>query len=200
MQDLATVVRSGRWSGLNVTIPYKQHIMSSLDALSPEAEAINAVNCIKFEDGRSIGHNTDAYGFEQSLLDLLDGQKIDAALVLGSGGAAAAVRYVLGKQEITYTTVSRRTSYLTYADLTTDLIGRHRLIVNTTPLGTYPNIDNCPRLPYDGISSDHYCYDLVYNPAKTLFLSQAEARGAAIKNGSEMLILQAERSWEIWNQ
>lgn len=174
--------------------------MPLLDEVSPEAAAIDAVNCIRFEDGRSIGHNTDAYGFEQSLLALLDGHKVANALILGSGGASAAVQYVLRGLGISYSIISRRKTYITYDDLTHSILDDHKLIVNTTPLGTYPDVNTSPRLPYDAISSDHYCYDLVYNPAKTLFLTQAEARGAAIKNGQQMLILQAERSWEIWNQ
>lgn len=201
IDQLPNLVAKEHLSGLNVTIPYKQEVIPYLHNIDKEAKAIAAVNCIKVTtEGKLVGYNTDAYGFRHSLLDLLDGYRPSRALVLGTGGAAAAVRYVLADMDITYTSVSRRRPYVNYDDLTTDMIARHTLIINTTPVGMAPHIQQAPRLYYDGISSNHYCYDLVYNPEKTLFLARSEDSGARIKNGYDMLILQAERSWEIWNK
>ncbi len=186
--------------GINVTIPYKEQVIPYLDELSEEAKVIGAVNTIRFLDGKKIGHNTDAYGFANALSPLWESKKQPTkALVLGTGGAAKAVWYVLDQLGISYKKVSRTKGDITYGELTPETIKEHHLIVNTTPLGMSPNDDTCPELPYDGITSDHYLYDLVYNPEKTLFLSQGASRGAVIKNGYQMLELQADRSWEIWN-
>jgi len=187
-------------NGLNVTIPYKESVMQYLDELSPEAKEISAVNTIKFEDGKTVGYNTDVMGFEDSLLELLEGKTIDKALILGSGGAAKAVGYVLRKQEIEYKVVSRSDKGdINYADLVGNL-HNYQLVINTSPLGMYPNEDTCPQIPYTEITDHHFFFDLIYNPEKTLFLVQAEAKGAKIMNGHRMLILQAEKSWEIWNR
>jgi shikimate dehydrogenase len=186
--------------GLNVTIPYKEVVMSYLDELSPAAAQIKAVNCIRFKDGRKVGFNTDAIGFRRSLEPLLQPHH-DKALILGTGGAAKAVQYVLDSLKIPYKLVSRHASAdtITYAQLDDEMMATHTLIINTTPLGMYPNITTAPALPYEQLSARHLLYDLVYNPAITAFLQHGADKGATIKNGHEMLILQAEASWEIWN-
>lgn len=186
-------------TGLNVTIPYKEQVIPFLDELSEEATEIGAVNTIKIENGRKVGYNTDVYGFQASLLELIGDTKIEKALILGSGGASKAVKFVLNKLGIEYKIISRKQMYLTYDKLDAKIIQEHKLIVNTTPLGMYPNVDNCPLIPYDGITKQHFLYDLVYNPEKTLFLMKGESAGCSIKNGNDMLVLQAEKSWEIWN-
>lgn len=187
-------------TGLNVTIPYKELVIPFLDELSEGAAEVGAVNTIKIENGLKIGYNTDVYGFQASLLEQLGDIKIEKALILGSGGASKAVKYVLNKLGIKYKIVSRKKIYLTYDKLDAKTVQAHKLIVNTTPLGMYPNVDNCPLIPYDGITNQHFLYDLVYNPEKTLFLRKGESAGCSIKNGNDMLVLQAEKSWEIWNQ
>lgn len=186
--------------GLNVTIPYKEAVMPFLDELSPAAAQIKAVNCIRFKDGRKIGYNTDAIGFRRSLEPLLQPQH-NRALVLGTGGAAKAVQYVLESLNIQYKLVSRQASAdaISYEQLDAAIMASHTLIVNTTPLGMYPNTNAAPALPYEQLTEKHLLYDLIYNPAVTSFLQQGADRGATIKNGHEMLILQAEASWEIWN-
>ncbi|MGV3760919.1 shikimate dehydrogenase family protein [Parapedobacter sp.] len=199
------VEKHPRLMGVNVTIPYKIAVMDYVDRLSPEAEAIDAVNCIRIERGNSgkpilTGYNTDIYGFTESLKPLLKPHH-NAALVLGNGGAAKAVSFALGKLGIAHTLVSRsaRPGQLGYAQLDSAVIGIHPLIINTTPLGTFPHVADCPDIPYHLLDDRHLLYDLVYNPAETAFLKQGKVRGAAIKNGLEMLELQAERNWEIWN-
>ncbi|WP_343668278.1 shikimate dehydrogenase [Chitinophaga sp.] len=188
-------------NGLNVTIPYKEAVIPYLDELSPAAAKMKAVNCIRFINGRKIGHNTDAIGFRRSLEPLLQPHH-NKALVLGTGGAAKAVQYVLEALNIPYKLVSRQASAgtITYEAVTADVIATHTLIINTTPLGMYPNVDAAPALPYEKLNEQHLLYDLIYNPAITAFLQKGAERGATIKNGHEMLILQAEASWEIWNE
>lgn len=186
--------------GLNVTIPYKQAVLPYLDAtrLPPD---LPASNCIKIEDGKLTGFNTDVIGFEKTFVPHLKPHHT-RALVLGNGGATAAVLHVLNKFGIEYNVVSRklhRGSTLTYDGLSSELIAEHTVIINTTPLGTFPEVDRCPDIPYESITSRHYLYDLIYNPAKTLFLLQGEKRGARIVNGYDMLEIQAEESWKIWN-
>ncbi|WP_293914118.1 MULTISPECIES: shikimate dehydrogenase family protein [unclassified Sphingobacterium] len=191
--------------GVNVTIPYKQTIIPFLDELSPEAQQMNAVNCIqikKKDEGYHLkGFNTDAFGFEESLKPLLKPHH-NKALILGNGGAAQAVVFSLQKLGITYTFVSRTKTdtNLTYSDLNDTIIKENTLIINCSPLGTYPNVDTCPDIPYESISEEHLLYDLVYNPEVTLFLKMGLEKGAAIKNGYDMLLLQAERNWIIWNE
>ncbi len=187
-------------TGLNVTIPYKEQVIAFLDELSAEAAEIGAVNTIKVENSRKVGYNTDVYGFQASLLKQLGDVKIGKALILGSGGASKAVRFVLKNMGIDYKIVSRKKNYLNYLNLNNKIIQDHKLIVNTTPLGMYPHVDNCPLIPYEGLTEQHFLYDLVYNPEKTLFLMKGESAGSNIKNGNDMLVLQAEKSWEIWNQ
>lgn len=191
--------------GINVTIPYKIAVMGYLDQLSPEAEAIAAVNCIRIErqNGRKpilTGYNTDVYGFSESLKPLLKPHH-DAALILGNGGAAKAVSFALGLLGIAHTVVSRtaRSGQLNYKQLDAAVIGIHPLIINTTPLGTYPAVAGYPDIPYDLLDDRHLLFDLVYNPPETAFLKRGKEQGAATKNGLEMLGRQAERNWEIWN-
>lgn len=187
--------------GFNVTIPYKKAIMDRLDLISGEAKAIGAVNCVKISGGRLEGHNTDAYGFRIGLRELL-GNERPRALVLGTGGASNAVRYELERAGIEYTMVSRTKTAdrATYAELTAETVEGHKLIVNTTPLGTWPDTDAKPDIPYDAISRGHFLYDLVYNPPVTAFLAEGQNRGAKILNGERMLREQAEMGWKIWNE
>lgn len=186
--------------GLNVTIPYKEQVILYLNKLSPEAQEIGAVNVISKTAKGLEGHNSDIYGFQQSLLPLL--QPTDKrALILGTGGASKAVVYVLNRLGLDFQYVSRNpaANQVGYTQVP-DIIHDFQLIINTTPLGTYPKVDTCPDLPYDKINSNYLLYDLVYNPAETVFLSQGKIRGARIKNGLEMLILQAKRAWHIWHK
>ena len=202
IEGLSAVLADPELCGLNVTIPYKEQVLTFLDERSPVVAAIGACNCIKIKDGMLTGHNTDVVGFEQSLLPKL-GSHHRQALVLGTGGAAKAVEYILGKLGIAYRLVTRRpragTSDLGYQQVDAAVMSAHTLVVNTTPLGMYPRVEEFPPLPYDAVGADHYFFDLVYNPARTLFLQKAEERGAVVENGHEMLLLQAEESWRIWN-
>lgn len=184
--------------GLNITIPYKKEVLDFLDDRS--ALPIDACNCIKFSNGKLKGFNTDVVGFEESLKPLLLPSH-STALVLGTGGAAEAVVFVLKKLQIPYTVASRSSSphTVTYASMDADFIAAHKLIINTTPLGTYPNKDECAPIAYEGIGAEHYLFDLVYNPSETKFLQEGKKRGAQIKNGEDMLAIQAEESWRIWN-
>ena len=191
--------------GFNVTIPHKRNVMRFLNEFSPEAAEINAVNCvqIRWQGGKPYlkGFNTDAFGFEQSLRPLLQRQHT-SALIFGNGGAAQAVLFVLNKLGIPFKTVSRNKSNgdLTYPELTENMIASHKLLINCSPVGTFPHIEDAPDIPYEGIGSEHLLYDLIYNPEETAFLQKGKKQGATIKNGLEMLILQAEKNWEIWNQ
>ena len=186
--------------GINVTIPYKEQVIPYLDALSDVVAETGACNCIHRIDGKLVGYNTDVIGFEKSLLKKLNASH-QHALVLGTGGAAKAVHYVLRKLGISYKEVSRKNSNgcIAYEQLDTEIIKSHTLIINTTPLGMHPLVDDAPEIPYESLTSAHYLFDLVYNPAKTLFLAKGEACGAAIENGADMLVDQAEASWDIWN-
>ncbi len=189
-----------RLKGLNVTIPYKQTVMPYLDELNQEAEQVGAVNCIAVKNGKTKGYNTDVIGFERSLGPLLLRQHTHA-LILGTGGASKAVAYVLKQKGIAFKFVSRKPSpgILTYEDVTPAMLDKYKFIINTTPLGMYVHINECPDLPYEAMGSGHLVYDLVYNPAETKFLSNAGAAGAITKNGLDMLHLQAMAGWEIWN-
>lgn len=197
------IARLPNLTGLNVTIPYKEAVMPFLDALDAGAEAVGAVNCIHFEKGRSKGYNTDVYGFEVSLRNTLEKRTAGTgpALVLGTGGAAKAVCYVLTKLEISCQLVSRtpESGHCTYEDLSPSVIEQHPLIVNTTPVGMSPQVDSCPPILYEAINARHILFDLVYNPFETMFLQKGKEKGAVIQNGLEMLHLQAERAWQIWN-
>jgi shikimate dehydrogenase len=187
--------------GLNVTVPYKRQSLPFLHSTNNIPAEVNACNCIHIKEGKLFGYNTDIIGFEKSFTPLLKSQH-KKALVLGNGGAAAAVVFVLKKLEIESLIVSRELldySSLSYKNIDEQLMKDCNIIINTTPLGMFPNENSCPPIPYQFISEKHLFYDLVYNPSKTLFLQKGEERGAAIKNGEEMLNLQAEESWKIWN-
>ncbi len=192
--------------GLNCTIPYKQQIMSFLDEIDPEAAEIGAVNTVKiaFHNGKRIlkGFNTDLYGFENSLRPMLE-ENHKKALILGTGGASKAIKYLFGKMGIEYLSATTKEDLaekeISYNQLNDDLMKEYLIVINATPLGTFPKVDSCPDLPYELITADHILYDLVYNPAETLFLKKGKAQGAKTKNGLEMLHLQALKSWEIWN-
>jgi shikimate dehydrogenase len=188
-------------NGLAVTIPHKQSVLDYLSSTEGIPEGLTVCNCIKIENGELIGYNTDIVGFEKSLSPLLKPHHT-SALIFGNGGATAAVLYVLKKIGIAYQVVSRKlhsNSSFTYEQLTPEFIHKTPVLINTTPLGMYPNTDTCPDLPYEGITENHLLYDLVYNPATTLFLQKGKERGAAIKNGADMLEIQAEENWRIWN-
>ncbi|MCK5821297.1 MAG: shikimate dehydrogenase [Bacteroidales bacterium] len=190
--------------GLNVTIPYKEEIIPFLDELSKDAAEIGAVNTIQFiaESRRLIGHNTDVVGFQSSLLDLIENER-PKALILGTGGASKAVKFVLNKLSISYKLVSRLSSpdcdCISYNQLTIDDIKSSKLIINTSPVGMHPEIDGYPAIPYEGIDSGHFLFDLIYNPSETRFLKMGIERGANIINGQAMLEIQANAAWKIWN-
>lgn len=187
--------------GFNVTIPYKEAVMPFLAWASAEVRTIAAVNCVKVTpEGSLRGFNTDAYGFDLALTDLI-GKERPRALVLGTGGAAKAVGYALEQRGIPYRYVSRTpgTGRITYAEVTPATMRDIRLIVNTTPLGTAPDVELCPPIPYESLAGDSFLFDLVYNPETTEFMRRGIARGARVCNGYTMLAAQAERSWEIWN-
>lgn len=190
--------------GLNVTIPYKESIIPYLDNLSKEAKEIGAVNVIKIEKekGRFLlkGHNTDCIGFKNSLLPFLT-PEIKGALILGTGGASKAVKFVLKELGLEVLMVSRKHSdnSISYEEFTKEILQENLLIVNTTPLGMFPDIESAPNIPYQYITPEHVCYDLVYNPQETMFMKECKKQGAKVKNGLEMLELQALASWDIWN-
>ncbi len=187
--------------GFNVTIPYKQQIIPLLDTISWEAEQIGAVNCVSVIDGKLHGYNTDIHGLRVSMDKLLNGGDIEKALVLGTGGASQAVQFMLAQMGIEYELLSRDPfkGSMTYDQLSPECFVDHKLIINTTPLGTYPNVDEAATLPYAFLSPDHYLFDLVYNPPVTQFLSYGEQRLSHTLNGETMFIAQAEESWKIWN-
>ena len=187
--------------GLNVTIPYKETIIPHLDKVSKKAKKIGAVNTIRIsKKGKLKGYNTDAYGFKKSIQPVLKSQH-QKALILGTGGASKAIAYTLKKLAIKYQFVSRSNdNHLSYHSLTPAIINEHQIIINCTPLGTHPNVNECPDIPYDTLSKNHILYDLVYNPKETLFLKKGAKKGAKTINGEQMLILQAKKSWEIWNK
>jgi len=186
--------------GLNVTIPHKESVIALLDEKSDVVKKIGACNCIKIIEKKLKGFNTDTLGFEKTLLTKLKPHHKNA-LILGTGGAAKAVEFVLRKLGIGIKYVSRKPSvrHFSYEQLTLSVLADHTLIINTTPLGMYPNIVQAPPIPYEALSSRHFLYDLIYNPPKTLFLQKGEQMGADILNGYDMLVIQAEESWKIWN-
>ncbi len=184
--------------GLNVTIPYKQQVLSSLHSVAGLPEGLNASNCIKIVEGRLFGYNTDTIGFEKSLVPLLKKQHTKA-LIFGDGGSTVAIKYVLNKLNVEVLVVSRSKTMFSYQDITQYYMETHTLLINATPVGMYPHIDQVLPIPFEYITPEHLCYDLIYNPSKTQFLKNAEEKGATIKNGLEMLVEQAEASWTIWN-
>ena len=189
-------------NGLNVTIPYKQEILPFLDKLSKNAKEIGAVNTIKFtKKGKLKGYNTDYYGFKKSLKPLLQPHH-KKALILGTGGASKGVAFALDKLEIAYTFVSRETkdNCIDYDFINATTFDNYQIIINCTPVGTSPNVDAFPLIPYEYFTEKHIAYDLIYNPAETKFLAKAKAQGAITKNGLDMLVFQAEKAWKIWNK
>lgn len=200
IEDIIEVFNQGV-SGLNVTIPYKELVIPFLDELAPEAQAIGAVNTIVFKDGKTIGHNTDAYGFQQSIKPFLTFEH-ERALILGTGGASKAVAHVLkniGLDLIFISRTERGPKTYGYQDINEHMLRACKCIINTTPVGTWPNIEESIPLPYEHLTPSHLCIDLIYNPEKTRFLQQAEANGSAILNGESMLKHQALRAYELWN-
>lgn len=206
LEDLTTikeVLKDKTIKGLNVTIPYKKNIFAYLDEVSDEAKAIGAVNVIKLirenNQLKLVGYNSDIFGFKESIRPLLKPfhQK---ALVLGTGGASNAIKVGLSQLGITTQSVSRtkQDDTITYNEITKEVLAEYNVIINCTPLGTYPNIEGAPDIPYQHLSTQHLLYDLVYNPAETSFLRQGRVQGATTKNGLEMLYLQAIKAWEIW--
>lgn len=201
----ALVNRETRLVGLNVTVPYKQKIIPFIDALDQTSRSVGAVNTIFFcreKDRLSLlGYNTDVLGFERSLKEQLQAHH-QRALVLGTGGSSKAVAFVLAKLGIEYRMISRSRGedVLTYDELDPGIIESNTLLVNTSPLGMHPNTDEYPDLPYEGITSEHLLFDLVYNPPLTRFLKLGKERGATVVNGARMLVYQAEASWKIWNR
>ena len=196
LNNLKDKIKELNLSGFNVTIPYKIKIISKLDSISNQAKIINAVNTVKVIKEKLHGFNTDIIGFTKSIAPLLNKRK--TALVLGNGGSSKAIQFALQKLNISWKVVSRNTDF-DYHHITKETIDSVDIIINCTPLGTYPNIDEYPKLPYNLLNSKHLLYDLVYNPKQTKFLTFGLANNCSIKNGEEMLVLQAEESWKIWN-
>lgn len=188
--------------GLNVTIPYKQAIIPYLDSLSKKAIKIGAVNTIKIsKKGKLKGYNTDWYGFIKAIKPMLKSHHKNA-LILGTGGASKAIEFALSKLGISYILVSRTSqeNTLTYSQLNKEILEKHTVIINTTPLGTFPNTEDFPEIPYEFLTSNHIAFDLIYNPETTMFLKLAATKGAQTQNGHTMLKLQAEKAWRIWNK
>lgn len=187
--------------GLNITIPYKEKIITYLDESTEVVRETGACNCIKIIGGKKVGYNTDVIGFGISLDAKLQSTH-RKALILGTGGAAKAVAYALKQRSISYLFVSRSPNgkdVIGYDQIDHSILNEHTLVINTTPIGMYPNVDQAPPIPYQLLGADHYLFDLVYNPVKTLFLHKGEQAGAVIENGAAMLKIQANASWEIWN-
>lgn len=200
IEQLSNVLLKKNICGLAVTIPYKQSVIKFLDNCNEVVKEINACNCIKIDNNKLIGYNTDIIGFEKSFVkDLLPHHK--KALILGNGGAAQAVKYVLKKLHIDFTIVIRveTKQSISYNQVDKEIIHSHQIIINTTPLGTFPNVDEFPNIPYQYITSQHYLFDLVYNPSITTFMNKGLQQNALVKNGYEMLCIQAEENWKIWN-
>jgi shikimate dehydrogenase len=203
IEDFQTLCKNNVFFGLNVTSPFKEKIIPFLDELSPEAQETGAVNTIKFSAGKKIGYNTDVTGFEQSFLPVLTqiSEDLPKILILGTGGASKAVVYVCRKLNLPFTLVSRnKTQGLTYEKITHDDMVNHHIVVNTTPMGMYPDTESFPPIPYTYLKKSHFLIDLIYNPKKTVFLTKGLEHQCSTKNGLDMLVFQAEKSWQIWNQ
>lgn len=202
IKDLNEVIKNNNLQGLAVTIPYKQQVIPFLFDSDDVVKTINACNCIKIEDKKLYGYNTDVIGFEKSFANHLQPHHTKA-LILGNGGAAAAVKYVLNKLSIKSKFVVRNKisneNYL-YTDINKAILEEYPIIINTTPLGTYPQINMHPPLPYEHLTPQHYLFDLVYNPSTTLFMKKGIQQNAFVKNGYDMLVIQAEENWKIWNE
>ena len=196
VNEFKQLINQYKFTGINVTNPYKELIVPLLNELSEEARIIGAVNTIRFHKEKLIGYNTDYLGFKNSIKKLIKGR--NRALILGNGGAAKAIKYSLKKLGIKYKTVNRNTNFC-YSDLTKEMIEYYTIIINATPEGSYPKIEKYPNIPYEYLNKKHLLFDLIYNPKETKFLTYGKSRGAKIKNGLEMLKIQAEESWNIWN-
>ena len=204
IEDFPTIIdENEHLKGINVTIPYKEEIIPFLSKIDKTAKKIGAVNTIKFtKRGNLKGYNSDVVGFENSLIPLLK-KHHKRALILGTGGASKAIAYALKRNDIKYKFVSRNPEgkkEISYDSLTKEVMEKHTIIINSTPLGTFPDIEKCPNIPYQLITKNHILYDLIYNPAISTFLSKGKEKEAITKNGLQMLELQAEESWRIWNQ
>ena len=199
LNDISTLrklVQKNDIKGLNITIPYKEKVIPFLDEITKQADKIGAVNTIQIKGNKLIGHNTDIFGFEQSITPLLNGR--NTAIILGNGGASKAIQYVLKKHRINFKVFSRNLK-LKFSDITEKVIRKNEIIINATPLGMHPNSNTFANLPYNTINTKHLLYDLVYNPEESKFLKKGRRMGAQIKNGIQMLNLQAKESWKIWN-
>lgn len=186
--------------GVNVTIPYKKEVIKYVNYLSDEAYSINAINSIKIKENRLIGYNTDVFGFKKTFIKYLQ-YNHKKALVLGTGGAAQAVIYVLKELKIPYLIVSRnKKGDISYKEINEILLNQYKIIIHCTPIGTYPSTDKYPLIPYQFLSKNHYLYDLIYNPLESKFLKKGTESGAIVKNGLEMLYIQGELGWDLWNQ
>ncbi len=198
----ALIKENASLKGLSVTIPYKEQVLRYVTEFSEEVKFIGATNSIKISGDKLIAYNTDIIGFEQSFIIFLQPYH-KKALILGSGGASKAVQYVLKNLGIEFLIVTRienfKEGHINYSKLDENILAEFSIIINTSPVGMSPNENSCPDIPYQFITSNHYLYDLVYKPAKTLFLQKGEEKGATIENGYDMLLIQAEASWKIWN-
>ena len=205
VEELPSLIKksNGNLKGLNVTIPYKEDVIALLDEIDPAAKKIGAINVLKINTkGKIKGYNSDYFGFKTSLENFVGNDLSDIkALILGTGGASKAVKQTLIDLNIPYKYVSRNRgkSKISYKDVSEEIIKEHKLIINCTPLGMHPDINTCPDLPYEVLDQKHFLYDLVYNPEETLFMKKGRQKGAKAIHGLQMLILQAEKSWEIWN-
>lgn len=207
IEDIMEIIASNKTlRGLNVTIPYKEKVISYLDELSPDARTIGAVNVIRVDrsdpsDIRLIGYNSDVIGFTQSIEPLLE-KHHNKALILGTGGASKAIRHGLQQLGLETMLVSRREleGTVMYKDITPEVLDEYTVIVNCTPCGMYPHTEECPALPYEAMTKRHLLYDLIYNPDETLFMRLGATHGAKTKNGLEMLLLQAFASWDFWHE
>ncbi len=203
ISDFPTLLEDTQIKGFNITIPYKEVIIPYVDKLDKNAKKIGAINTIKFtKKGKLKGYNTDYYGFKNAILPHLKPQHT-SALILGTGGASKAIAYALQKLNIAYTYVSRnatKENQISYQQLTEEIIKTNTIIVNCTPLGTFPDIKACPNIPYAAITDKHLLFDLIYNPEESTFLNYGKQKNATIINGYKMLQLQAEKSWKIWNK
>lgn len=202
ISEIVGVFQNENFSGLNVTIPYKESILPFLDELSEEAKEIKAVNVVSLVNGKRIGYNTDAYGFHQSIKPFLSNRH-ERAIIFGTGGASKAIEYVLKSLGIDVVFISRNPkgeNHFSYDDVNENMINACKLIVNCTPIGMFPKVEECIEIPFNSLTEEHLVVDIVYNPAKTLFLKRAEVNNAMILNGESMLKHQANKAWEIWNR
>lgn len=202
IHEVKTMLEDRELKGFCITIPHKKNILPYLDFATEAVKQMQACNCVKIKEGKLYGHNTDVAGFEYSFAPHLKPHHTKALILGGSGGAAAAVMFVLNKLHIAFKKVSRvkEADNFTYKELDKDILKAYTVIINATPLGTYPETDTAPDIPYEYLTREHYLFDLVYNPPLTRFLSLGKAKGAAIQNGYPMLTIQAEENWKIWNE